>query len=298
MIQQLGFAASFLPSVNQFEIVHTADLYVALALQKLKQHGIYHGEVIYCDESCFDLTKLRVFRFVQETAPDYVDQARALGLNTSDWYIIPNFVDSKEFTPNGASFPRETLGIPDNAFVILSVGALESAYKRMDWLIKEIGLVPNRVRRRIVLLLVGSQEDGTRSLLKLGREILGNSFRFLIDVDHDLMPSIYRTADAFALASTMERFGIAFLEAMASGLPVIHHPFPVTKWIVGAGGVPVDMNVRGGLCEAILEVMNADCQRIGEKGRGRVLRLFDTDVVIPEILRMYDEVTMRDDDRK
>jgi len=290
IIQQATFVASFIPFMNNFDIIHTADLYLALVLQRLKQRGILAAELIYCDGSCFDLTKLRVFRFVQETAPQYVSDAAGLGIDTSGWYVIPNFVDTELFSPGSGDHLRSQLGIPNDAFVILSVGALDSNYKRMDWLVREVALIPERVRKNMVLLLVGSREDGTASLLRLGTDLLGHSFRAMVDVDRSLLPAVYRCADAFALASINERFGLVFLEAMASGLPILHHDFPVTNWIVGDGGVRVNMASRGLLAKTIMHLMNCDSREMGKRGRARARGVFDVDVVIPKIIAMYRDV--------
>jgi glycosyltransferase involved in cell wall biosynthesis len=55
------------------------------------------------------------------------------------------------------------------------------------------------------------------------------------------MPQVYRCADVFTLVSkTTESFGNVFVEAMASGLPVIATNDPIRKEIVGDAGVLID----------------------------------------------------------
>jgi glycosyltransferase involved in cell wall biosynthesis len=47
------------------------------------------------------------------------------------------------------------------------------------------------------------------------------------------MPDLYRAADVFLHLSVDESFGNVFLEAMASGLPVVAYESDRTRWIVG-----------------------------------------------------------------
>jgi glycosyltransferase involved in cell wall biosynthesis len=49
------------------------------------------------------------------------------------------------------------------------------------------------------------------------------------------MPALYRSADAFLHMSLHESFGNVFVEAMASGLPIVGHDTPRLRWIVGEG---------------------------------------------------------------
>ena len=48
------------------------------------------------------------------------------------------------------------------------------------------------------------------------------------------MPRLYRSADAFLHLSKDEPSSLAFLEAMACGLPVVAHESPQLRWIAGA----------------------------------------------------------------
>src|SRR5690606_2390812 len=47
------------------------------------------------------------------------------------------------------------------------------------------------------------------------------------------MPALYRSADAFLHMSLEESFGNVFVEAMASGLPIVGHDSERLRWIVG-----------------------------------------------------------------
>jgi glycosyltransferase involved in cell wall biosynthesis len=47
------------------------------------------------------------------------------------------------------------------------------------------------------------------------------------------MPALYRSADVFLHLSMNESSSLAFLEAMACGLPVVAHESPQMRWIAG-----------------------------------------------------------------
>ena len=78
-------------------------------------------------------------------------------------------------------------------------------------------------------LIAGEGKDLDR-LERLARECdVVEHVRFLGKVPPEDLPDLYRAADLFALPSTGEGFGIAYLEAMACGTPAIG---------LSLGGVP------------------------------------------------------------
>ena len=143
-------------------------------------------------------------------------------------FYIPNGVDLQRFSPIGAKLVTK-LKRP----VVLCVGAL-TEQKRIDLVIKAVAKLGNAS-----LLVVGS--GGLESdLCKLGKELLGERFE-LISATYETMPQVYKCADVFTLVSaTWESFGNVFVEAMATGLPVVATDDPIRKEIVGDAGIFVN----------------------------------------------------------
>ena len=104
--------------------------------------------------------------------------------------------------------------------MLLTVGRMASCerYKGHDHV---IAAIPDLVRRGhdVVYLIIGEGDDRAR-LEEIARKIgVAERVRFLGAVDQEHLAGSYRMADLFVMPSAGEGFGIAFLEAMASGTP-------------------------------------------------------------------------------
>ncbi len=142
---------------------------------------------------------------------------------------IANGVDLKKFTPNGDVF-RSGLKKP----VVLAVGAF-TLQKNLEAVIEAVSLLNN-----VNLLLVGGNGDQKDFLQSLGVNKLGNRFKILT-VPYNDMPKVYRSADVFTLVSeSSEAFGNVYVEALATGLPVIATDDPQRREVVGDAGIFVD----------------------------------------------------------
>jgi glycosyltransferase involved in cell wall biosynthesis len=146
--------------------------------------------------------------------------------------IISNGVDLEHFNPQ-----VKPLDIDLPRPVILYVAALETI-KRHQLLIQAVS------HTNASLLLVG-QGSLNNEINRLGQQLLGNKFK-IISLPHDQIPSVYPACDLFVYpTSAYESFGIAILEAMASGLPVVATNDPIRREIIGESGWfvdPVDLN--------------------------------------------------------
>jgi glycosyltransferase involved in cell wall biosynthesis len=67
---------------------------------------------------------------------------------------------------------------------------------------------------------------------RLAADILPGRF-LRLTVDKSRMPELYRCADVFLHTTKAESFGNVYIEALASGLPVVAHDAATTRWILG-----------------------------------------------------------------
>jgi phosphatidylinositol alpha-1,6-mannosyltransferase len=134
--------------------------------------------------------------------------------------VVPDMVGDG-FTPGDGRELRAALGIEAKR-VLLTVGRMDSRerYKGHD---RVIAAIPDLVTwgHDVVYLIIGKGDDRAR-LEQLARENGGaERIRFLGAIDKERLVDAYRMADLFVMPSTGEGFGIAFLEAMASGTPAL-----------------------------------------------------------------------------
>lgn len=184
---------------------------------------------------------------------------------------VPNGVDLDKFKPSGEKFKTE-LKRP----VVITVGALVPG-KRIDLVIKAVAKV-----KEASLLVVGDG-DWRDELASLGDRLLGERYQQL-QVEFELMPSIYRTGDLFALVPEgSEAFGIVYIEAMASGLPIVAIDDPQRREVIGKAGLfvknPEDINELAKVIKNALDV------GWGDKSRHQAKK-FSWDI----IARKYEEL--------
>lgn len=128
-----------------------------------------------------------------------------------DVAVLPNFLPN-EFGSDQGNFPTA----PRDGFAFLSVGGPSHA-KGTDVLLKALAQVSSDVTLRVV----GDSPDMAffqQFAVDLG---VSERVRWLGVVTREQMPEHYQACDAFVLPSRGETFGIAFIEALAFGKPLI-----------------------------------------------------------------------------
>jgi phosphatidylinositol alpha-1,6-mannosyltransferase len=134
--------------------------------------------------------------------------------------VVPNTVGDR-FTPGDGSPLRRELRLTGKQ-ILLSVGRMDARerYKGYD---RVIAAMPYLIARGhdVVYVIVGEGDDRGR-LEALAHELhVSERVTFLGAVGSKRLVEAYRMADLFVLPSTGEGFGIAFLEALASGTPAL-----------------------------------------------------------------------------
>jgi len=166
--------------------------------------------------------------------------------------MIPNGVDLEKFTP---TLRPKQIGLPKP--IILCASALTPS-KRIDLTIKAVAKLEN------ASLLVVGEGDLKDELEKLGKKLLGKRF-LLTSAKHEEMPHFYAAADLFTMVSVpWEAFGIVYVEAMASGLPVVATDTEARREIMGEAGLFVEPTDLFNYCAVIKKALEINW---GEKPR-------------------------------
>lgn len=158
---------------------------------------------------------------------------------TAGWGLVPTVI------PNGVDAARFAAGAADTAGrarwagrlgrYVLALGGIEPRKGSIDLL--DAFAVLRRERPGLRLVLGGGETlfdyrdyraefDRRAAELRVGPEILG----VLAD---DELPALVSQAEALAFVSTKEGFGLAAMEALAAGVPVVARDLPVLREVFG-----------------------------------------------------------------
>lgn len=200
--------------------------------------------------------------------------------------VLPPVVDRERFRPaEGARDLRLRLGIPDDSFVVGTVGKLAPGRGHEEAIDALAALPPSAV-----LLHVGKGE--LQSALEDRAAQRGLAARnFWAGYQEDLLPDLYRAFDAFLFsASGSDQGQRAILEAMASGLPVVAFDLPGVRDLIveGEQGFVVQSREEASRALSRLQADPSLRTHLGRQSRERS-RLFDAESFVPKALAFYGE---------
>lgn len=140
--------------------------------------------------------------------------------NPSRIRLVPCGVDLTRFRPLGRAEARNELGLNGHK-VLLYVGRIE-ALKGVDLLIHTAAHLPTD---NVQVLVVGADADGSGEIARLKQMAedlnVSEAFEFVGRVPQEQLAWYYSAADVCVVPSFYESFGLAALESMACGTPVV-----------------------------------------------------------------------------
>jgi phosphatidyl-myo-inositol dimannoside synthase len=203
---------------------------------------------------------------------------------------LPCAFDERPFSGDGRIQTERQSGIaaniPRDRRVVLTVARMAASerYKGHDVVMRALPSVVARVPN-LTYAVVGDGDDRAR-LERMARELgLKEHVLFTGELSDDQLAGMYRRSEVFVLPSRTvikdrspkgEGFGIAFMEAMAFGRPVIGPSYgaPVELIRHSENGLLVDPEDSRELAQALLDVLgNPEAAReMGRAGREWVMK--------------------------
>jgi N-acetyl-alpha-D-glucosaminyl L-malate synthase BshA len=212
--------------------------------------------------------------------------------------VVPNFVDPGEFrpSPDRASlsrlFPRFEWSGPARPSVLLHASNFR-ALKRVGDAVVALSEVIRERPAVLVLVGDGPEREGVEKLA--GALGLGPYVTFLGEQLH--LGGLFAQADVFVLPSEQESFGLAALEALASGVPVVASNVGGLPEVVrdGETGRLVPPHDPRALAEAVLDLLRDEPRRaeMGRAARADATARFRPEPVLDRFEALYRELLVR-----
>ena len=192
--------------------------------------------------------------------------------------VIPNILDTRFDLPNSANFMEP--------FQLLYVGALKKS-KGADRLIDIISRVSKQSKDCVKLTIIGDGELRTSIEEEATTKGVSEIVEIKGQVPYAKLPKIYASHDLFVYPGRWnEPFGRVFLEAMATGTPIVATDVGSVNDIVENAGIVSKQSVPD-ITENILDILDREkLQACSVAGR-RQIKKYRISEIIPQFERLY-----------
>lgn len=233
----------------------------------------------------------RLGRATVAVSPAVAGRLRRWGVPASRIHVIPNGIDASRFAYDEArrKEARAYHGLPEDAYVIGGVGRLAPG-KRFDLLVRALARMPGDVR----LLLVGGGPE-EEALRRLARG-LGVADRLVLTGERPYLPgpgddapgvvALLSAMDVLASPSAEEAFGLAVVEALAAGLPVLYASCPAVQDLP-PGAVPGARRITGGCGAYARELLPLRAAGPGTRTAPDAVRRYDIACGARQLMDVY-----------
>jgi len=210
---------------------------------------------------------------------------------TIPMYTIPSGIDIDRFVkerPAKVKAVREKLGIRQDECVLIYVGRLAKE-KNLEEI---LDYMKDKRSKRIRLIIVGGgpyQEDLEDAVI---RRNLGDRVVFAGMVKNREIADYYKAGDIFVSASNSETQGLTYMEAMASGLPILCKKDECLDDVIDYGNNGYTFENKEEFLTVLEELISSPEKRkaIGKAARNSMIKEFSVEAFAENCVEVYEEV--------
>lgn len=214
--------------------------------------------------------------------------------------VIPNAVDTTKFSGFVSDTELDTLRLRYNkqdGDVFLFTASRLVLSRGVEDIIRSLPYLPVNVK----FLIAGDGQDREKLEAIVREEKVADRVIFAGHVDHQDLPALFKVSDIFVRPSIIEGFGNAFVEAFASGIPVVATPVGGIPDFLFDPDVNPDKPSTGIFCEvqnpesiakAVLRYLNDPSltERIIKNARELAIQKYDWNIIASDMKSQVFEV--------
>lgn len=280
---------------RNFDLLHlnSASNFALKVMRASEQPKLFVLHQAPLPESLYKEMTAYVDAFIAPSEFTARNEASKIGFNP---FVIHHGVNTKIFnTSLPVSAARKVLRIPLNAKVVLWNDRI-SPEKDLKTLLEAVPLIvkeePNvyfYIKGRAVDKAYFKKMEG---LLESVQEKNNNACCHIGWIPHAKLPVLYRAADIFVRTSLYENFGLAVIESMACGTPVVASTFATFPEILADSGTFYESQNSYDLAEKVAFLLNNPQKRkvLSEKALARVQAYFTWDIAAKKYCELYSKL--------
>lgn len=226
------------------------------------------------------------------------EQVKSLGnFKKNKIHVTPFGVDVKKFKSSNKNRSNKNI-------IIGNIKTLAPTYG-IDILVKSIKVLENNLEKKklselsklikVYIYGEGDQKEDLQNLIKALR--LEKKVFLKGSIPNNQVPRALEEMDIFCITSLNESFGVAVVEAMALELPVVATDTEGFKEVLqpNVTGYIVEKNNIDEIANALeVLILNEHLRNsMGEKGRERVLKLYNWEKNVDSMIDLYTEVNKK-----
>ncbi|MBD2193886.1 MULTISPECIES: glycosyltransferase [Calothrix] len=233
---------------------------------------------------------LNYSQYIHFTSEQEQQEARKLNLIAPS-FILPHGLTIVNNIPNARQQLRQHLKLPTDEPIILFLSRLHSK-KGLDYLIPALGKLSD-YRFTLVLAGSGSPDYETEVKSLLVSHGIQNRTHFTGFVSGEIKDLLIQGADLFTLTSYSENFGVAVMEALGAGVPVVVTPGVAVADMVAKEkiGYVAELDIDA-IASAIQQALDypEEAKHRGDRARQFLLKDYTWERVASKLIAIYQKI--------